>query len=119
MDWLASLDELGLEVAPEALVRLERLADELADRGFTLVTINTDQVPAQGMRFLQRYEIHIPVYRMDPRSLQFHDPRTSLGDQFFATFRDMCTRSPSRENPYLQLFTMGRVVTPSALPPAR
>jgi S-adenosylmethionine-diacylglycerol 3-amino-3-carboxypropyl transferase len=53
---------------------------------------------------------------MDPRSLQFHDPKVSLGDQFFATFRDMCTRSPARENPYLQLFTMGRVVDPGALP---
>ena len=29
MDWLASLGELGLEVAPGALVKLERLADEL------------------------------------------------------------------------------------------
>ncbi len=29
MDWLASLAELGLEVAPEALASLERLADEL------------------------------------------------------------------------------------------
>jgi thiol-disulfide isomerase/thioredoxin len=52
------------------LPELERLAEELADRGFTLVTVNTDQVPAQGIRFLQRYEIDIPVYRMDPRSLQ-------------------------------------------------
>lgn len=55
---------------------------------------------------------------MDPRSLQFHDPTVSLGDQFFATFRDMCTRSPARENPYLQLFTMGRVVDPGAALPA-
>lgn len=53
---------------------------------------------------------------MDPRSLQFHDPRTSLGDQFFATFANMCTRSPARENPYLQLFTMGQVIEPGALP---
>ena len=28
----------------------------------------------------------------------------------------MCTRSPARENPYLQLFTMGQVIEPGALP---
>jgi S-adenosylmethionine:diacylglycerol 3-amino-3-carboxypropyl transferase len=53
---------------------------------------------------------------MDPRSLQFHDPNRSLGVEYFARFRDMCTESPARANPYLQLFTMGEVVYPEALP---
>ncbi|MGA7690057.1 MAG: DUF3419 family protein [Jiangellales bacterium] len=53
---------------------------------------------------------------MDPRSLQFHDPTRSLGAEYFARFRDMCTSSPARANPYLQLFTMGEVVYPEALP---
>jgi S-adenosylmethionine-diacylglycerol 3-amino-3-carboxypropyl transferase len=72
-----------------------------------------------AVRALFRVAFHPRLYAqrgMDPRSLQFHDPRTSLGDQFFATFRDMCTRTPAGANPYLQLFTLGRVVDPSALP---
>ncbi len=51
------------------LPELEKLAEELADEGFTLVTVNTDQSPAMGVRFLQRYDIDVPVYRMDQRSL--------------------------------------------------
>ena len=49
-------------------------------------------------------------------SLQFHDPNRSLGAEYFARFRDMCTASPARANPYLQLFTMGEVVCPEARP---
>ena len=54
----------------EELPELQKLSGELADEGFALITINMDQSPAQGARFLQRYEIDIPVYRMDPRTLQ-------------------------------------------------
>jgi thiol-disulfide isomerase/thioredoxin len=51
------------------LPELEKLAAELADEDFTLVTVNTDQSPAMGVRFLQQYQIDVPVYRMDQRSL--------------------------------------------------
>jgi len=51
------------------LPELEKLAVELADDGFTLITINTDRSPAAGVRFLQRYEIEVPVYRMDQKTL--------------------------------------------------
>jgi thiol-disulfide isomerase/thioredoxin len=51
------------------LPELEKLSEELADEDFALVTVNTDQSPAMGLRFLKRYDIEVPVYRMDPRSL--------------------------------------------------
>jgi thiol-disulfide isomerase/thioredoxin len=51
------------------LPELEKLAVELADQGFTLITVNTDRSPADGVRFLQRYDIEVPVYRMDRQSL--------------------------------------------------
>ncbi len=51
------------------LPELEKLAAELADEDFALITVNTDQSPHMGVRFLERYQIDVPVYRMDPRSL--------------------------------------------------
>lgn len=51
------------------LPELEKLAEELADEDFTLITVNTDRAPAMGVRFLERYQIDVPVYRMDQRSL--------------------------------------------------
>lgn len=53
----------------QELPELEELAEELAGTGFTLVTVNTDQSPAMGVRFLQRYDIDVPVYRMSQRDL--------------------------------------------------
>jgi thiol-disulfide isomerase/thioredoxin len=51
----------------QELPELEKLAGELAKTGFALVTINLDQTPEMGARFLQRYDIDVPAYRMDPR----------------------------------------------------
>lgn len=51
------------------LPELEKLAAELADEDFALVTINTDQLPAVGVRFLQRYGIDVPAYRVHPQTL--------------------------------------------------
>lgn len=51
----------------QELPELEKLASELAKTGFTLVTINLDQSPEMGARFLQTYDIDVPTYRMDPR----------------------------------------------------
>ena len=48
---------------------LQKLVAELADSEFALVTINVDESPAMGLRFLQRYNIDVPVYRMDQRTL--------------------------------------------------
>jgi thiol-disulfide isomerase/thioredoxin len=53
----------------QELPELQKLAAELADTGFELITINMDQSPFVGVRFLQRYNIDVPVYLMDQRTL--------------------------------------------------
>ena len=53
----------------QELPELEKLVDELAEEGFVLITINMDQTPAMGVRFLQQNDIDVPAYRMDPRAL--------------------------------------------------
>jgi thiol-disulfide isomerase/thioredoxin len=52
----------------QELPELQKLATELADKGFALVTINTDQSAVVGARFLQKYNIDVPVYRVDQRT---------------------------------------------------
>jgi thiol-disulfide isomerase/thioredoxin len=53
----------------QELPELQKLSVELADKGFELVTINTDQSAIVGSRFLQKYNIDVPVYRMNQRTL--------------------------------------------------
>lgn len=48
----------------EELPQLAELARELGDRGFFLVAINVDQVPAVGREFLRRYEIAVPAFKV-------------------------------------------------------
>ena len=49
----------------QELPELQKLYAELADEGFELVTINTDNSAVIGARFLQKYNIDVPVYRID------------------------------------------------------
>ncbi len=53
----------------QELPELQKLSVELADKDFALVTINTDNSAILGARFLQKYNIDVPVYRMDQRTL--------------------------------------------------
>ncbi len=53
----------------QELPELEKLAGDLAETGFVLITVNMDQSPAMGERFLQKYDIDVPAYRMNPRDL--------------------------------------------------
>lgn len=53
----------------QELPELEKLVGELAKEGFVLITINMDQSPEMGMRFLQQHDIDVPAYRMDQREL--------------------------------------------------
>ncbi len=53
----------------QELPELQKLYAELVDEDFELVTINTDQSAIAGARFLQKYNIDVPVYRMDQRTL--------------------------------------------------
>jgi S-adenosylmethionine-diacylglycerol 3-amino-3-carboxypropyl transferase len=53
---------------------------------------------------------------MDPRSLRFRRSPLPLGEQYFARFRAFCTDHPARENPFLQLTLLGRLLGPDAAP---
>ena len=53
---------------------------------------------------------------IDRRGLRHHDPRTSLGMQFFGRFRALCVESPAHDNPLLQLHLLGRVRNPDVVP---
>ena len=53
----------------QELPELQKLAAELADKRFALVTINMDYSAIVGARFLKKYDIDVPVYRMDQRTL--------------------------------------------------
>ena len=53
----------------QELPELQKLSVELKDKGFALVTINTDQSAFVGAQFLQKYNIDVPVYRMGRREL--------------------------------------------------
>ena len=53
----------------QELPELEKLIGELAGEGFVLITINMDQTPALGARFLQQNDIDVPAYRMERQAL--------------------------------------------------
>ena len=49
------------------LPELSKLYGELAGKGFVLITVNVDQNPAAGRRYLESLGLSLPVYRLDPR----------------------------------------------------
>jgi thioredoxin-like negative regulator of GroEL len=53
----------------QELPELEKLVGELASSGLVLITVNMDQSPEMGERFLQQHDIDVPAYRMDPQDL--------------------------------------------------
>jgi thiol-disulfide isomerase/thioredoxin len=53
----------------QELPELQKLSVELADTGLELVTINLDQSAVMGMRFLKKYNIDVPVYRVDQKTI--------------------------------------------------
>ncbi len=48
------------------LPELAELYADLAGKGFVLITVNVDQNPAAGQRFLDMLGISLPVYRLNP-----------------------------------------------------
>jgi thiol-disulfide isomerase/thioredoxin len=52
------------------LPELQKLAAELEDQGLALVTVNMDQSPAMGMKFLERNGINVPVFLMSSSDLR-------------------------------------------------
>ena len=53
---------------------------------------------------------------MDPQSLAHRQQKTSLGEQYFQRFQTFCTATSARENPWLQLHLLGRLVSAEAAP---
>jgi thiol-disulfide isomerase/thioredoxin len=53
------------------LPELSGLYGELMGRGFVLITVNLDQNPVAGRRFLDALGLKLPVYRIDPRATTF------------------------------------------------
>ena len=52
----------------QELPELQKLSTELADEGLALVAINVDQSAVVGVRFIRKYNIDIPVYRIDQKT---------------------------------------------------
>ena len=50
------------------LPELQKLSAELADDGLALVAINVDQSALVGARFLKKYNLDIPTYRIDQKT---------------------------------------------------
>jgi thiol-disulfide isomerase/thioredoxin len=50
------------------LPELQKLSAELADDGLALVAINVDQSAVVGARFLKKYNLDIPTYRIDQKT---------------------------------------------------
>ena len=72
-----------------------------------------------ALRALFRIAFHPRLYSrrgMDPRSLRHRASTESLGDQFFGWFRTLCTATPARDNHFLQLFVLGRVLGVDSVP---
>lgn len=51
------------------LPELQRLHDELGDKGFVLLAVNVDSSVSAARRFLELYKLQIPVYRMEQADL--------------------------------------------------
>jgi S-adenosylmethionine-diacylglycerol 3-amino-3-carboxypropyl transferase len=53
---------------------------------------------------------------MDPKSLAQRQSPVPLGDQYWTMLRAFCINTMAADNPWLQLFTLGRLVSPGAAP---
>jgi S-adenosylmethionine-diacylglycerol 3-amino-3-carboxypropyl transferase len=53
---------------------------------------------------------------MDPTSLARRKSSIPLGDQYWSILRAFCTDTPAAGNPWLQLLTLGRLISPNAAP---
>ena len=71
------------------------------------------------LRFIFTVAFHPRVFArggMDARSLSQRDREQSVGEQYFAQFRNLCTGNLARENHHLQLHLLGRVVSEDFVP---
>jgi S-adenosylmethionine-diacylglycerol 3-amino-3-carboxypropyl transferase len=71
------------------------------------------------LRFIFRLVFNPHVYSsrgMDPRSLAHRQSSVPLGDQYWAMLRAFCTHASAAANPWLQLLTLGCLISPDAVP---
>jgi len=53
---------------------------------------------------------------IDERGLANRSSEVPLGEQYWAKLRSLCTATLAQENPWLQLHTIGRLLSPGAVP---
>ncbi len=53
---------------------------------------------------------------IEQKGLQHYDDAVPLGEKFFNDLRSLCETTPANSNPFLQLFTLGEVLTPDVVP---
>ena len=53
---------------------------------------------------------------IEQKALQHYDDAVPLGERFFDDLRSLCESTPAKSNPFLQLFTLGEVLTPDVVP---
>jgi S-adenosylmethionine-diacylglycerol 3-amino-3-carboxypropyl transferase len=53
---------------------------------------------------------------IEQKALQHYDDAVQLGERFFDDLRSLCEATPAKANPFLQLFTLGEVLTPDVVP---
>ena len=71
------------------------------------------------LRAIFEIAFHPGIYAgrgVDHRSLRHRTAAQSVGSRYFERFRDMCMKTPARENYLLQLFTLGEVTGMEVLP---
>jgi S-adenosylmethionine-diacylglycerol 3-amino-3-carboxypropyl transferase len=106
-----------------------KLAGPLVSRPFRSMTA-CESLEAQRIIFrktLDRPVIH-RIFRLvfspalyggrgiEQQALQHYDDAISLGERFFDDLRSLCESTPAKSNPFLQLFTLGEVLTPDIVP---
>jgi S-adenosylmethionine:diacylglycerol 3-amino-3-carboxypropyl transferase len=106
-----------------------KLAGPLISRPFRTMT-KCESLQAQRTVFrhtLDRPVIHA-IFRMvfspalygghgiEQKALQHYDDAVPLGERFFDDLRSLCEATPAKSNPFLQLFTLGEVLTPDIVP---
>ena len=114
----------------EQYLRLARkLAGPLISRPFRAMT-TCESLEAQRTvfrRMLDRPVVHA-IFRIvfspavygrhgiEQKALQHYDDAVPLGERFFDDLRSLCEATPAKANPFLQLFTLGEVLTPDIVP---
>jgi S-adenosylmethionine-diacylglycerol 3-amino-3-carboxypropyl transferase len=53
---------------------------------------------------------------IEQTALRHYDASAPLGERFFDDLRSLCGATPAKSNPFLQLFTLGVVLTPDVVP---